>query len=131
MASGAGAVVMRPSAVGMRFADPEDDELRGRVEELLREGIVHLALLRYVGSKLQDQSDIRQFDYAVHPIYSAFFGFSHRRKRKIELADADLVDLVERPAATIGRLLDDQNRVAEDELPEQMELFSTFYALPH
>jgi hypothetical protein len=101
------------------------------VEELLREGIVHLALLRYVGSKLQDQSDIRHFDYVIHPIYAPFFGFSHRRKRKIGLADRDVIDLVEKPAATIKQLLAGQNRIVDDALPEQMELFSTFYALPH
>jgi len=108
-----------------------DGDLRERVEDLLNEGIMHLALLRYVGSKLQDQSDIRQFDYTVHPIFAAFFGFSHRRKRKIELSDKDVWALVESPSEAIKEILGRQNRSSDWALPEQMELFVDFYALPH
>jgi hypothetical protein len=112
-------------------ADLGEIDLRERVEGLLNEGIMHLALLRYIGSKLQDHSDIRQFDYAVHPIFAAFFGFSYRRKRKIELSDRDVWKLVESPSEAIKEILGRQNRLVDEELPEQMELFADFYALPH
>jgi hypothetical protein len=100
------------------------------VEELLTEGVMHLALLRYRGSKLQEDSDIRQWDYAIHPIFAPFFGFSHRRKRKIELSDVDISGIVDSPADTIRTILARQNRTSEDELPEQMQLFAAYYALP-
>ena len=108
-------------------ADVEDEELRDRVEGLLHEGIMHLALLRYRGSKLQQETDIRQFDYVVHPIFCAFFGFSHRRKRKIEIGDHHIWNLVEKPRETIRRIVDHQNRIVDDELPEQMNLFVDYY----
>ena len=112
-------------------ADIENEECRGRVAELVTDGVMNLALLRYPGSKLQQQTDIRQFDYAVHPIFAAFFGFSHRRKRKIELSDQDILALIDRPKETIGDVLSRQNRSDDmvlDELPEQMQLFRGFYA---
>lgn len=111
-------------------ADSAEGDLRERVERLLNEGIMHLALLRYVGSKLQDQSDIRQFDYAAHPIFAAFLGFSYRRKRKIELTDKDLWNLVENPSEAIKEILGRQHRSVDDDLPEQMKLFTEFYAVP-
>ena len=112
-------------------ADIEDDKCRSRVAELVTDGVMNLALLRYPGSKLQQQTDIRQFDYAVHPIFAAFFGFSHRRKRKIELSDHDVLALIDRPKDTIGEILGRQNRPVDavlEELPEQMRLFRGFYA---
>ena len=112
-------------------ADIEDEKCRYKVTELVTDGVMNLALLRYPGSKLQEQTDIRQFDYAVHPIFAAFFGFSHRRKRKIELGDHDILALIERPKDTIGEILSRQNRPVDgdlDELPEQMQLFRGFYA---
>ncbi len=104
-------------------------DLHNKVTNLLREGIMHLALLRYPGSKLQEQTDIRQFDYAIHPIFAPFFGFSHRRKRKIELSDNDIWNLVDNPSETIRGILKRQNRSFEEELPEQMKLFAEYYAL--
>lgn len=107
----------------------ERTEARAKVDELLVEGVMHLALVRYPGSKLQEASDIRQWDYAIHPIYSPFFGFSHRRKRKIALSDDELLALVEKPRHTIRQILSGQNRTLGDDLPEQMQLFADYYAI--
>ena len=108
-------------------ANVENEEQRKRVEALLTEGIMHLALLRFPGSKLQNQTDIRQFDYSVHPIFAAFFGFSYRKKRKLQLDDEEFCDLVDHPKMAIGSIIDRQNRTMIEELPEQMTLFSDYY----
>ena len=114
--------------------DVDDHGHRDQVTELLTDAVMNLALLRHSGSKLQEQTDIRQFDYTVHPIFSPFFVFSHRRKRKIRLSDQDVLDLVNQPTAAIARVVGGQNRTvgradgALDELPEQMELFKDYYA---
>jgi len=100
-----------------------------KVEELLVEGVMHLALVRYRGNKLQQDSDIRQWDYAIHPIFAPFFGYSHRRKRRIAIREAELIGLVENSAETIRALLTRQNRVIDEELPEQMALFAGYYGL--
>ncbi len=111
--------------------DVEKDERREEVESLLKEGIMHLALLWYPGSKLQERTDVRQFDYAIHPMFAPFFGFSHRRKRKIHISDEEFEILVSEPREAIARLLRDQRRVVDDELPEQLGLFSELYGLRH
>ena len=105
---------------------------RNVIEDLVKEGIMHLALLRYSGSKLQAEADVRAFDYVIHPIYASFFTFGHRRKRKIELSDDLVLGLAERPKETIAYLLREQRRELldsdeVDDLPEQMELFAGFY----
>lgn len=88
---------------------------------------MHLALLRYPGSKLQGATEVRQVDYAIHPIFAAFFGFSYRRKRKIELRGQDVLELAERTSSAVGAILARQNRVVDVALPEQMALFGEFY----
>ena len=109
-------------------ANVEDADCRSFVEELLREGVAHLGLVRYPGSKLQRESELRDFDYVIHPIFAPFFGFSHRRKRKIYLSDRDILDLVDKPTVAIRRVLKSQNRIErQKDLPEQMSLFSDYY----
>ena len=61
-------------------SDIDDADHRNTVSQLVQEGVMHLAILRYPGSKLQAESDTRQFDYVVHPIFAPFFVFGHRRK---------------------------------------------------
>ena len=97
------------------------------VAPILHEAIMHLALQRYPASKLQAQTNIRDFDYATHPIFSPFFGFSHRRKRKIEITDQEILDLIERPNVAISSILTRQNRRTNVDLPEQMVLFEGYY----
>ena len=102
-------------------------EHREFVTGLLKEGVMHLALSWYRGSKLQDITDIRQFDYGIHPIFAPLFGFSHRRKRKILLEDDDFPSLIDRPSETIARILREQRRTVDADMTEQMRLFSVFY----
>ena len=86
-------------------SDGEDGTRRSMVSELLKDGIMHLALRGYPASKLQELTDVRQFDYTIHPIFAPFFGFSHRRKRKIKLTDVDFSTLVNNPKRAIAGLL--------------------------
>ena len=102
-------------------------EHREFVTNLLRDGVMHLALMWYPASKLQDRTDIRQFDYSIHPIFAPVLGFGFRRKRKMRLADDDVEGLVERPSGTIARLLRKQRRRPHGGLPEQTKLFAEFY----
>jgi hypothetical protein len=98
------------------------------VEEILNAAVMHLALLRFPGSKLQDPTDTRDYDYMVHPVFSPFFVFSYRRKRKIGVSAEDLLGLIEQPKRTIATVLTQQNRVEEEPLPEQLLLFQGYYA---
>lgn len=97
------------------------------VDQLISDGIMHLALSRYPASKLQQQTHIRDSDYSIHPIFAPCFGFSHRKKRKIELSTDDIRHLIDRPKVGISNILRRQNRVLEERLPDQMRLFEGYF----
>lgn len=104
---------------------PESD---GKAMELLKHSVMHLALVRYAGSKLLDERDTKAYDYMIHPIFAPFFVFSHRKKRKILLSTANLLSLVDRPREGIEMALTLNKRASEVELPDQLQLFGDFYA---
>ncbi|WP_438392095.1 ORC-CDC6 family AAA ATPase [Caballeronia sp. DA-9] len=108
--------------------DVSHDDTDQRANEVLKNAVMHLALVRYAGSKLLDERDTRAYDYMIHPIFAPFFVFSHRKKRKIQLSSVQLLDLVERPRAGIDAILKSNNRANEESLPDQLELFGEFYA---
>ena len=88
---------------------------------------MHLALVRSVANKRTDL-DLKGYDYSVHPIYSAFFVFSYRRKRKLRLTPNQLMALVREPKTGIRQILRQNNRGDDDyPLPDQLRLFEGFY----
>jgi hypothetical protein len=90
---------------------------------LLDNAIMHSALVRDFGSKL-NKEDARSYDYSLHPIFSAFFGISHRRKRKITIRPHELLALVHDTQRGLARLLRKQKRsIGAEPLPSQMQLF--------
>jgi len=106
-------------------ADPNSKSQR--VTRLLEHAVMHLALQRWPGNKLGPESDTRAYDYAVHPIFSAFFEFSYRRKRKMTMSDDDILGLVHTPTITIRSVLARHNRT-EDELPQQLGIFRAYFS---
>ncbi|WP_339706474.1 hypothetical protein [uncultured Sphingosinicella sp.] len=108
-----------------RFFLPEDEPL-GSVEELLNAAVMHLALVRRVSSQRTDL-DLKAYDYAVHPIFAAFFGFSHRDMRKIRLSPSDILNLMRDPKRTIREIVRSNDRSGDAPLPDQLRLFENFY----
>jgi len=104
----------------------DSDSASSKVAGLLESAVMHLALLRFAGTKPGAETDTRDFDYTVHPIFSAFFAFSYRRKRKMMLTPEDLLGLINAPNKTIRAVLRRNNR-EEEPLPEQLEIFRAYY----
>lgn len=100
------------------------------VEKLLNGAVMHLALLRFPGSKLSDEADTLEYDYMLHPIFSALFVISYRRKRKMAISEELLKGLVLEPKASIRQLLAATDRDLEEALPEQLSLFGAYYGAP-
>ena len=89
---------------------------------------MHLALTRSIGSKLQAETSIRDYDFMIHPIYSAFFVISYRKKRKMSLSSSSFIQLVESPTEGIKKILNQNNRTEdESSMPDQLQLFGEFY----
>ncbi len=99
-----------------------------RSAEILSSAVMHQALVRSPGNKLPASSgDTKDYDYSCHPIFSAFFEFSYRRKRHMRLAEAELIGLVEEPRKTIAAILARTERDANEGLGEQLSLFSSYF----
>lgn len=105
----------------------EGDDVDPQLRRLLTAAVTHLALLRSPGTKLLDEASIRQHDYMLHPIFAAFFQFSHRRKRKMQITPQELALLVTKPKAAIPVVLARSRRRDDEEIPDQLLLFESFY----
>ncbi len=101
----------------------------GDLEGILREAIVHLALTRTTSNKLSG-TDLKGYDYSLHPVFSPFFEYSWRRKRKMKLSPSQLLGLLSEPGRSIAQILRQKNVDSVDPLPEQLRLFEGFYGAP-
>lgn len=113
-----------PEYTQFHFSDSE--VLPEQVRQLLDSAVMHLALVRTESSKRME-FETRSSDYAVHPIFSPFFQFSYRRKRKVLLRGDDISGLISEPKKFIERIVSKHGIVERDEQPLQMQLFEAFY----
>jgi len=105
--------------------DPDD---LGRLTELLSEGVGHLAFEAEPRTKPTSNLELRDEEYRLHRIFSAFFEISHRKKRRTVFSAGDLLAVLEsKPAQAISRLLNGTEQSIEAHLPEQLAFFSAFY----
>ena len=102
-----------------------DQESEAQLDFLLEAAVRHLVLKRPIANKLGTEGP-REFDYAVHPIFSAFFQYSHRKKRKMSLRSDEVLGFVNQPDETLRQVLARSGRGAhgpEPTAPEQLHLF--------
>ncbi len=103
-------------------------ELDKRVQDTIHQAVMHLALVRFAGNKPSDEMDTKSYDYMIHPIFAPFFIFSHRKKRQLMLDGRQIIDLIDNPRPAIKKILAANNRDEPDALPDQLQLFGSFYA---
>ena len=95
---------------------------------MLGEGVGHLAFEVEPATKLTSRAEIREDEYRLHRIFSAFFEISHRKKRRMTFDATDLISVLgDHPGRAISSMLEDKPQVYEEDLPEQLALFSAFY----
>lgn len=100
-----------------------------QLTRFLADGVAHLAFEVSPRTKATTNSELKDDEYRLHPIFSAFFEISHRRKRRMTLDAANLLAVLEdSPGKAISALLDGKEQSPEQELPEQLALFSAFYS---
>lgn len=97
-------------------------------DDLMRAAVMHLALIRTPGNKLDDYNT-RDYLYMIHPLYSAYFQFSHRKKRKITIKQDEVLGIINTPKETIRNILHKSsiNREELEQLPQQMSLFEEYF----
>ncbi|KGD75090.1 hypothetical protein HA49_07425 [Tatumella morbirosei] len=109
-------------------SDSTSSEYNEAVKNILKQAVMHLALERTPGNKLIQSQEIQEYDYRLHPIFSPFFNFSHRKKRKFPLDENQFINLIDNPAPTIKAVLKKRNISDDESLPDQLNLFGSFYA---
>jgi hypothetical protein len=102
-------------------------EQRETINQIIIAAVMHLALVRSPGNKLGHPGDTKDYDYMVHPIFSAFFEYSYRRKRKLLLEEIEVYNLIHKPKETISDILKRSNRPEREALPQQLSLFESYY----
>lgn len=78
-------------------ADNDSEVVETR--EVLESALSHLALQRAPSNKLSRESS-KGYDYFVHPIFSAYFRFGHRKKRKIIIHAPNVLGLIKNQTQT-------------------------------
>ncbi|MDC4918678.1 hypothetical protein OHV93_12780 [Acinetobacter baumannii] len=118
-----------PEANQFYVQSDSDDEIESTVKLILDQAVMHLALIRQPGNKLTGETDTKDYDYMIHPIFSPFFVFSYRRKRKISLSSSHILKLVNYPKIGIKDILSNSNRSESvvTALPDQLQLFGEYY----
>ena len=120
-----------PECNQFHLRDPDSvdyGESGNAAEQLLKDGVMHLALVRSPGTKLATVADTRAWDYSLHPIFSAYFNYSSRRKRKITISDQDIIAMTRSPRSTIRKLLGrSREHLVDTALPQQMSMFDEFF----
>ncbi|WP_146208102.1 hypothetical protein [Azospirillum sp. TSH64] len=98
-----------------------------RIDDLLASAVMHLACQSFPGTKRKDVGDTREKAYQLHPIFSPYFVYSHKKGRDIVLEVGDIAGLIDAPKSTIRRILGKNNRADQRDIPEQLRLFGGYY----
>lgn len=99
------------------------------LKEIITASIMNLALIRIPGTKL-NLKDTKDTLYMIHPLYSPYFQFSYRKKRKMDLTSEDVIELINNQNIGIQKILRKSLKKGEVPLktiPMQMTLFSDYY----
>ena len=75
------------------------------MKSLINAAVLHLALIRTPGDKL-NKYETKEYEYNVHPIFSPFFIYSYRRKRKMPMPVEIVRGLSEDPKQYVKRFLE-------------------------
>ena len=96
---------------------------------LITNAVMNLALIRMPGNKLNDEANTKESMYMLHPIYAAYFVYSHRKKRKLDVTEQQLMDIVQNKKDIIKSILSNCNVSEQDykSSPEQLTLFDSYY----
>lgn len=96
-----------------------------KVDRLLSEAVGQGILISFDGDKNGRMSGAtREMDYQLHPVFSPYFVYSPRRKRRTVINASDLLALTERETAQVAirRVLKARAREI-DSLPVQLTIF--------
>lgn len=106
--------------IGERHAD---------CQELLNTAVMNLALIRDPGTKANDEYTTKDYLFSIHPIFSPFFVYSYRKKRKMRISVSELMSLASNEGHDVmKRILFERDGISIDEKKTmQLDLFADYY----
>lgn len=119
----------QPDTTSFVLTRPTSRESDQEVDELLRIAVMHQVLRKWPATKLTNQTEAREPEYSVHPIFSAFFVFPYQKKRRIRIDGEDLLLLSVNLKAGLTAILNSVGQEDEglETLPQQLDLFEAAY----
>jgi len=109
------------------FVISGDENSKKRISKILAEGVAHLAFEETARTKATSPLEMRDEEYRIHPIFCAFFEFSHRRKRRVTFEASTLLKLAAHPSQALSEMMSDRTVTPAAELPEQLAMFTDFF----
>lgn len=99
-----------------------------RIRTLMDEGVAHLAFEVAPRTKATTNLEIKDDEFRLHSIFCAFFEITHRKKRRTTFNARNLLAVLDdKPSKAISMLMGGGQQSDEDDLPEQLAFFTTFY----
>jgi len=104
-----------------------DEDAKQKISKILAEGVAHLAFEETARTKATSPLEMKDEEYRIHPIFCAFFEFSHRRKRRVTFEAITLLKLAAKPSQALSEMMSDRAVTPSAELPEQLAMFTDFF----
>jgi hypothetical protein len=119
----------QPDTTSFVVAPSASSGSNSAISDLLKKAVMHQVLQRRTGTKATSGLEAKEWEYSVHPVFSAFFVIPYQKKRRIHLQADDLLTLSEDVRGGLSKLLADRRITPSSEgpLPGQMTLFESLY----
>lgn len=119
----------QPDTTSFVISASNDSQANTRVEELVKAAVMHQVLRRRPATKATSYFDAKEWEYSLHPIFSAFFVIPYQKKRRLRLKAEHLVTLSQDVRKGLALLLEGRRRLEsmDEGLPEQLGLFERTY----
>jgi hypothetical protein len=119
----------QPDTTSFVLARPTSQDKAQELDELLRIAVMHQVLRKWPATKLTSQTEARESEYSVHPVFSAFFVFPYQKKRRIRISGENLLLLSVDLKAGLAAVLADAGQPDEksEAFPRQLSLFEAAY----
>lgn len=97
-------------------------------QELINTAVMNLALIREPGTKPNDEYTTKDYIFSIHPIFSPFFIFSYRKKRKMKISVQELMALASNDGHEVmKRLMYERDGISiDDKKTMQLDLFADY-----
>lgn len=82
--------------------------------DIITAAVMNLAIVRLTGNKLTSESDTKDYLYTIHPIFSPFFVFSYRRKRKMILSEEEFLNIITNHKKAIPNIVSKNKEPSDD-----------------